>query len=957
MSYVRHFLIEYAGVGHSGNLTALRGMKMKPKSGVLVSGFFALALLANPAFSQDDQSSGAESDSGDERIEEIIVTGVTQGTSKADSTFSINTLDQEDIQRLAPISTADLLQNVAGIFAEGSTAGEASNNITVRGLPVTGGFRYAPQLIDGLPWFEEPEVQFMNNDTAARGDLMTERVEVVKGGTGGILYSNGLGATINHITRTGGQEFEGGYKAEIADYGFVRNDMFVSGPISDNLTFAVGGYYRTSDGLRDVGYTADQGGQVRGNLVYLSDDDTLEVQLHAHSIDDKTAFYQNVPFQIPAFSERGTPENPTRIIMDQVWPIGIDFADGSVASPYTRVFTQLGEYGSREIDLSDGLHADFDILTFKLRKDLDSGWELYTGLRTSKGTNDFNSMFTGNDSSSASRFLNARYQNDLVGPAYGQALRGECDAAKLAGFFNVPDDCETVFAGISRSDFLDNYAIAQSVGAFYLDDGSRVADDEILNFLLPFVTNSEAESMSWDFQAKQTFDFAGTHDITFGMYASDYSVTQSFQSSLLVATMAEESRLADLRGLDANGNPVGPSLTLDGGILPGFFGYTSDITAQGSAFYLHDHWETLDGDLKIDMGVRWQDVEATVVRRDRNIIAGSNQTPASIVPGSAEDTTADDEVFLPGDRRVLVDDFDGFGWSIGANYSIGADMAVYGLISNSFRLPSLEDFNEFRVDSSRAEEQIEDIMQYEGGIRYYADTWDTQIAIFYNDFSPREDSVVYRDFTASSCVVNDGVPDINTCPEVREFFSRGVENAGIEVEFAWYPKFMEGLEIRGNVVYQQPEIVGANYNTVREIRENDIIVGYEFEQIGEDGRTPRRLAEQMYNVQSVWDLKPLTGWPIKPYIKYTYFDERFSESRDQDVTLYPEYSHLDGGFIVDFSDKLALQFHVSNITDSLSFTEGDPLFVDLKGPNGATNRGVARPLFGRKYRAMLTYWF
>ena len=36
----------------------------------------------------------------------------------------------------------------------------------MRGLPVTGGYRYAPQLIDGLPWFEEPEVQFMNNDVA-----------------------------------------------------------------------------------------------------------------------------------------------------------------------------------------------------------------------------------------------------------------------------------------------------------------------------------------------------------------------------------------------------------------------------------------------------------------------------------------------------------------------------------------------------------------------------------------------------------------------------------------------------------------------------------------------------------------------------------------------------------------------------------------------------------------------
>ncbi|MEL7186207.1 MAG: TonB-dependent receptor, partial [Pseudomonadota bacterium] len=299
----------------------------------------------------------------------------------------------------------------------------------------------------------------------------------------------------------------------------------------------------------------------------------------------------------------------------------------------------------------------------------------------------------------------------------------------------------------------------------------------------------------------------------------------------------------------------------------------------------------------------------------------------------------------------------GVGWSVGANYSITNDVAVYGLVSNSFRLPSLEDLNEFRVDSTRAEEQVEDIMQYEAGIRYYADSWDTQIAVFYNDFSPRQDSVVFRDFTDPSCAVVGGVPDINSCPEVREFFSRGVENTGIEIEATWHPGFAEGLELKGNAVFQDPKIVGANFRTVRELRENDVIVGYEFESIGEDGRVPRRLAKTMVNFQAVWDLKPILGVALKPYMKYTYFDERFSESRDLDVTLYPEYFHLDGGLIWDISDRLAIQLHASNITDEISFTEGDPLFVDLKGPNGATNRGVARPLFGRKVRAMLTYWF
>ena len=168
---------------------------------------------------------------------------------------------------------------------------------------------------------------------------------------------------------------------------------------------------------------------------------------------------------------------------------------------------------------------------------------------------------------------------------------------------------------------------------------------------------------------------------------------------------------------------------------------------------------------------------------------------------------------------------------------------------------------------------------------------------------------------------------------------------------------MQGLELRLNGVVQDPKIIDANYRTVKEIRVNDVVTGYTFESIGENGRRPRRLANYMLNMQAIYDTKPLTGLPFKPYVKYTYFGSRYSESQDVNVTLYPAYYHLDGGFIWDFDKNTAFQFHVSNITNRLSFTEGDPLFNDLKGPNGATNRGVGRPLFGRTLRASLTYFF
>lgn len=931
-----------------------------------------LALAVHAAFAQAPANpappaAAAAAAAADAKNEEtdpsqrVIVTGVGKKTLKKDSTNTVNTITAEEIRRLAPISTADLLQNVPGIFAEGSTAGEASNNITVRGLPVTGGYRYAPLLIDGLPWFEEPEVQFMNNDVGWRTDLMTRRVEVVKGGTGGILYSNGLGATINQISRTGGQIFEGGYKFEIADYNFLRNDFFLSGPLSKNLTFAIGGFYRTSDGIRDTGYTADKGGQMRGNLVYTTDDGRTEVQLHALKINDRTAFFQNVPFQVPGFSQPGTPANPIKVDMNAVWPIGVDFEHGTVASPFNRVSTMLGEYGRRRINLADGINPDFGIYTFKLKHEFDSGWTFDAGLRTTSGTSGFTAMFTGNDTTTAPRFNNARYQNDLVNPSLGQALAlaanpalNPLQYAKLAGFYNIPADPATAFAGISRDQLISQYAKATGVAAFY-PDGTRVPDSAYLNFLLPFVTRSEAQSSSADFKLGKSFNLAGKHDLTVGGYSTNYSVKQNFQASLLVSTMEAQSRLANLRGVDAAGNPVGPSLTLDGAILPGFFGYLSDATVRGQAFYLHDHWDALGNRLKMDFGIRHQTQKASVVRYDRS--QPTDLTPASVTPGSAADTTADNEVFLAGAPRHLNTSLKGTGWSIGGNYSLRPDFAVYGLVSKSFRLPSLEDLNEFRVDPSIPGSKVEKIMQYETGVRYYADTWDTQVALFHNKFSPRDQVSTFRDFTSPTCAVTGGVPNINSCPEVREFYKRGIKNTGVEVEAAWRPQAVKGLELRGTLVVQDPKVIDANFRTVKEVRVNDVVTGYIFEQIGENGRRPRRLAEHMVNLQASWDTKPLTGLPLKPYAKYTHFGSRFSESTDNNVTQYPAYYHLDAGFIWDFSPKSAFQFHVSNITNQLSFTEGDPLFADLKGPNGATNRGVARPLFGRTLRAMYTYFF
>ncbi|NVM79661.1 outer membrane receptor protein involved in Fe transport [Duganella sp. SG902] len=928
----------------------------------------ALAICLAPAlvFAQQQDKPAADSRPTQEVTDPaavVIVTGVTKTTTKKNAAFSINTLGAEEIQRLAPMSTADLLNNFPGIYAEGSSAGEASNNITVRGLPVTGGFRYAPQLIDGLPAFEEPDAPFLNNDVFVRDDLMTESVELVKGGPGGILYSNGLGATVNHVTRTGGEHLAGGYKIEYADYGFVRHDAFISGPLGKNLTGAVGGFYRRSDGIRDTGYTADRGGQVRGNLVYTSDDRKTMLRADALVINDRTAFYQNLPISVPRFTNSGTPANPTVINQDTIQPIGIDFAHGTTASPYNRYFNMIGEYGSRTIDQADGVHPDFKILTLSGSQELADGWKVSAGLRHTTGSSGFNGVFTGNDTATSTNFLNARYQNDVVSPAHGAALGCNLTNAKLIGFFNVPANnaCGS-FANISREDFIRNYSKAAGVVGRYAD-GSAVPASVNLNFLIPFIADTQARSTSLDLKTQKSFQLQGSHDLTLGVYKSRYHYAPNFQQALLVSDVTSQSRLVDLIAVDAQGNQVGPSLTQGGAILPGWGGFVSNIQADGNAAYLLDHWETMGNKLKIDAGVRWQNLKADVARRDRTVL--TDLTPAGTLVGSTGDTTADNEVSFPGDPHRLKQTYHGFGWSLGGNYSFSKSMAVYALASNSFRLPSLGDLNDLSTagatvvnGSPVAVSAVEHIRQYEGGLRYLTRGFGASVALFYNKFSPRSQVNIYRDIQSAACSTLGGVTQINSCPEVAQLYKRGVQNVGTEVELSWRPAAVEGLELKGNVVLQNPKVKGANYTVTQEDKdEKGVITGYHYLQISEDGRRPRRLPKVMVNFTPSFDLKALTDIPVSVYAQYQYYGSRFSEASDNNVTLYPSYYIVNAGAAYQISERWHARLHVANLTNQLSFTEGDPLFNDLLSPDGTRNRGVAQPLFGRTVRFSLSYMF
>ncbi|MGX9463043.1 TonB-dependent receptor [Shewanella sp. A14] len=875
-------------------------------------------------------------------IERIIVTGVTRNTQKMEATFSVNTISEQDMKILAPNSAAELLGNIPGFFPEGGSAGETHNNVLVRGLPQAGGYRYVPNLIDGLPAYEEPEAPFMNNDVFIKPDLMTTTVEAVKGGPGGVLYSNALGAAVNYITRTGTQEVEGAYKVEVGDWGHIRNDFFLAGPINDNLTYAFGGFYRVAEGIRDPGYTGNSGGQFRGNLLYISDDGTTEIKVQAHVINDKTNYYQNIPYSITSDRGPGTADNPFEVDPSSVNSLGVDFDNGTVLSHQTSYYNLYNADGSQlQLDISDGIQPKFNIFTVDFSKDFENQWRFDTSLRSTTGTNGFNALF-----------------NDP--PTERSSLESE-QFARIQNFDGVIGD---------------SYADAVGVKAYYADSvtgtdlSSAERADSILAHNIPVYGKVDVTNLVGDFRFSRFFDFEDqSHELTLGLYTSHYTYEVQSVFASAWSDISSDSRLVDLYAVDENDQQVGPSITEGGVDQPAIFGLGADATMRTDAFYVLDHISLLDDRLQLDIGGRYQQLEVDRVTTNSSDPGNNSNdfTPSDVVVGSTDDTLADNFVNVPdGTARFASETYDAFGWTIGANYRLTDKVTTYLSYSDSFRLPSFEDyiFGGPATNASTGEiargDLVEDINQYEGGFRFSDTNYEINLSGFYIDFAAKETLGATLDDlsdTGANGVSCSAVPAPANCSKIRDSYRTSLKTHGIEFEGSYSPDWLEGLSLQGSIVWQKPvqgqdsAIRSAIIETdtdgdgVNDLRQYDISTG--------EDRRPRRQSEWLVNIRPSYEFDML---PLTVYGQAMYYSERFSADGDTNVTIYPGYTQLNAGLLYSFDEDIEFQFHVNNLNNADSFTEGSSVTDGMRLSNGDYT-GVARPLLGRTIKASLMIKF
>ncbi len=593
----------------------------------LCAGAAVSALMTTPAFAQDSVDDTVEG-------EEIIVTAVARGQNRIESSVSVSAIGADEITKLNAPSSADLIRQIPGIRSEAS-GGEGNANIAVRGIPVsTGGARYIQLQEDGLPILEFGDIIFGNADNFLRADRSVARVEAVRGGSASTFASNAPGAVINFISKTGKEE-GGAIQGTVGlDFETYRLDFDYGAPLGADLYFHVGGFYRTGEGPRDIGYNGYDGGQIKANIT--KEFDGGYIRFSAKYLDDRTPTILPQPVRVSG--SNGSPDY-------QAIP-GFDPRTDSLYSPFLgQAVTLDGNNNPTSFDFRDGLSVQSKAFGIEAEIDVGGGWTLTNRFRFADNSGGFLSPF----------------------PAGADSAQNVANAIGGAG---------------------STILFASGPNAGQVANPATIGGNGLLTNVVVFNTRlNSLDNITNDFRVNKEFDVAGgSLNFTSGFYLSRQTVDTDWLWTSHVQTVQGDGQAVLVNIRNAGGQVV----TQNGAVGFGatFFGNccrrSYDVDYSTYAPFASLSFET--GRLTLDASIRYDfgDASGTITGSDTGFGSGvgSFDFDRNGTISTAESQTS---VLPLGNARPVNYNFDYFSYSLGANYLVTDDLGVFARYSRGGR--------------------------------------------------------------------------------------------------------------------------------------------------------------------------------------------------------------------------------------------------------------------------------
>ncbi len=623
------------------------------------------------------------------QLNAFVITGSVAPRKQIESPVAITTIDRNRVEELAPRNFAEVLKAIPGVYTE-STGGEAFNNVSIRGIGTTAGYSYVMLYEDGLPVLATNNLRHGLPDAWTRLNTFVERTEAMRSGTSNIFASQAPLALINLISREGDATFRGEAELSTSDYGTLRTDLWVSGPAGTGTTYALGGWYRVDDGVRDSGFVANRGGELLGNIrhAFASGGGFIKASFKLHN--DRNVF--DLPMPMTGGSNfRGIAFGPNIR------------RDPTSATADQRYLTVSGTpVGQVTMDLADGIYTDLTYFGTELQYRLTDSLRLESRNRYSDGYRSIDYAFNG---------VTASWQ------AIANAAAARDTAQFAAGLSGGNYAFQLVAPGSNNAVIAPNAAAAAALG------------------------NGLGNRKSWQHSAGPVTNFQqdlrligsfneGQTTATAGLYYSFLEQEQHYLFSTTLTDVTPQPRRVDINILNATTGAVIAPATFNG--IYQFAVQYRNAVGEDREVSPYAAIEHKAGPVTIDAGVRHNKIRQTFTREftANNFVTANSANPA--LRGGQ---------FGTGNFESRENSASGTAYSLGGNYAFSRRLAVYGRYSRGVRTLGITEFAD-DIISGRSASPTRKITGYEAGVKYGTSRFGAVFTVFHQRIKGIQDTQV-----------------------------------------------------------------------------------------------------------------------------------------------------------------------------------------------------------------------
>lgn len=813
----------------------------------------ALAAWAAPAIAQSSDAIDA-----DKKAEpEIVVTGVFSAKSIETAPISISAVSAAEISQQNPVSAADVLKNVPGVFVN-SSLGEIRNVVFSRGVSANsldgdGGYFYVSMQEDGLP-VEPVTTGNYGPDYFSRPDIMLNRLEGLRGGTATVTGTNAPGGIFNYISRTGkshsGLEVQGKYGLEGDGRNpYYRADAYFGGRLGEGLYGAIGGFYRVSDGARNPGYNLNKGGQVRANLLW--ENGPAKVRLDLKYLDDHNGWFEFLPAR--------------------------NYTDPQIASPFTNYDSVLPPSNPHSFTNADGTTGTWD------------GSDLIHSTSFSAGVTV--DLKLGSNLTLTNK---ARYSDNKADwstgavifaiPLTGNIFVGDVPFAQiLTGTFGIPGTTTYRFHGT-------NNIAAQVVSGMGLDQTITVNNLPNQGVLANGIFTQAAFSQTFDVETLQdelrlNADL-GPHQFAIGGYLAVSRLAQAGGAAGFgLSPMQSQPNTFDITHTLPDGtvllvtDPAG--FAAQGGGAFDNDGYWG--TQEQFSFFAGDVWQVNEA-LSVDVGVRYEKISYDIT--NRTVTGGASYNGGGGADGNPL-TLWDNNRTVYGPLTNTERSFGYWNYTGAVNYRISDTVQLYARFTRGKKAPDFRLIADIDTPDEIASifPEPQTITQAEIGLKYRSGGTSVSVFPFYSKLSN----------VGSQQIFADGTGAFYSPPPVFG----NIRTFGVEIEADL--QLTDWAKFRTAITVQDPKASGfAVWIPNTTSRTDDTLVTTP---AGDADNNPKLMT------RSTLTLAPTPAATF--FLTHSYMGKRAANR--ENAFYLPAYNTFDVGISYEFGNNFKLQASVNNV--------------------------------------------